>query len=153
MYGILITILSYGIIGKHSWIILPLLFVLLFLFIGEWKFFKKTGKKGWECLIPIYGDWVLLEVAGLNKWWIIMACISDFVNLFENVDSTLVIIASICNLIASLCCFYNLSKKFNLGIGYVVEGLLFGGFAIAALGFGKKYIYDEKVQVSKNGIF
>jgi len=49
--------------------------ILAFLIVGiiaNWRMFKKAGKNGWECIVPIYGYYVLAEIAGLNWWWFLL---------------------------------------------------------------------------------
>ena len=47
----------------------------IFTIVSLWKVFKKAGKEGWECIIPIYNIIVLLEITGLPIWYIALLCI------------------------------------------------------------------------------
>ena len=60
----------FAILGGFAIFLFFLLLALMVLIIvANWKMYKKAGKNGWECIIPVYGYWVLTEIAGLN-WWI-----------------------------------------------------------------------------------
>lgn len=42
--------------------------------IGQWKIFEKAGEKGWKCIIPIYGQYILFKIMGAKTWfWILLA--------------------------------------------------------------------------------
>ena len=36
--------------------------VCIFILVCEWKIFKKAGKPGWACIIPIYNTYVLFDI-------------------------------------------------------------------------------------------
>jgi len=80
------------------------LFVVMI--VAMWKIFTKAGEAGWKSLIPLYREWVMLEIAGKPGWWLIWFFI-PIVNLF------VVIIM-----------YHALSKAFGKGMGYTL-GLIF----------------------------
>ncbi|WP_369412417.1 signal peptidase I [Mucilaginibacter rivuli] len=53
-------------------------FILVFIiviggqFIGCWFLFQKAGKPGWMALIPIVNVYVMIELSGKPKWWMLM---------------------------------------------------------------------------------
>ena len=53
-------------------IILLSLAYIIFSCVMLWKFAVKTGRKGWELYIPIYSNYVLLKIAGLDIYWFIL---------------------------------------------------------------------------------
>lgn len=55
-----------------------LFFVALGVFsvIVKWKIFKKAGREGWESIIPIYSNIVLLEIIGYKWYYIFVFCLS-----------------------------------------------------------------------------
>lgn len=128
-------------------IMLIALAVSIIQLIGMWKVFKKAGKGGWECLIPFYKDYVFIEISGLNWWWYLitwsplvlgfigLAWLAPFVSLF---------------VLFNTC--YNLSKKFDKGIGFAICLTLFAPICIPILGFSKNNVYNN-VSVSNNGVF
>ena len=71
-----------GIIGTGFLIyMLVVLAVSVFQIICMWKVFKKAGKGGWECLIPVYSNIVMLEIAELPMWYLILYFL-PFANIY-----------------------------------------------------------------------
>lgn len=59
------------------------LFVLPFAiayYIGLWKVFEKSGRKGWEAIVPIYNYFIWLKIVKKPVWWIIFTVI-PFLNI------------------------------------------------------------------------
>jgi hypothetical protein len=75
-------------------------------FYSFWKIYQKAGYEGWEFLIPIYGQLILLRIIGKPWWWIFLLNIPIF-NLIWHVWSN--------NL---------LSKRFGKDVGFTL-GLVF----------------------------
>lgn len=40
--------------------------------IGAWGIFKKANQPGWAALIPVYNIWILLQIVGRPRWWLIL---------------------------------------------------------------------------------
>lgn len=136
-------------------------FIIIFLIIGLialavgiiqtiafWKIFKKAGKGGWEAIIPFYGNWVLMEIAGLNWWWFLLLFAPLLFSVFG-----LAWIGYLANIFALFNCYYNLAKKFNKGTGFAVCLTIFTPICAPILGFSKNNVYDAGVVVSNNGLF
>jgi hypothetical protein len=77
--------------------------------VAAWIVYKKAGKPGWACLIPIYNVIVLLDIVRKPLWWIILLLI-PLVNI----------------VIAVILCL-ELAKVFGKGTGFGI-GLFFLGF-------------------------
>jgi signal peptidase I len=41
-------------------------------FLGTWKLYKKSGRKAWEALVPIYNAVVLMQIINRPKWWVVL---------------------------------------------------------------------------------
>lgn len=41
-------------------------------FIGTWRLYKKSGRKIWEAIFPIYSIWVMLKIIHRPTWWMIL---------------------------------------------------------------------------------
>ena len=151
--------------------LIVLLFAVIFKVITRWIFFKKCGEEGWKSLIPIYTDYTLLKISGLNWWWLlilfagtIFSSIQSSFNVIQKYDSSasiapFVILISFLNVIASFGALfarinqsYNISKKFNKTGGYTVLLVLFEPIMLLVLGLSKNDKYDETVEVSPNGL-
>ena len=62
---------------KISVLIYVIIFAVLILGIriGLFALFKKAGKQGWEAFIPVYSDYVWLQVIGKPVWWVVLTLI------------------------------------------------------------------------------
>ena len=132
-----------------------MIFLVIFLavyivfIVAQWKLFKKAGKGGWEAIVPFYNNYVMVEIAGLKWYW--------FLGFFAPVvfDSIygLEFLGSLVYLFTIFNIFYNLSKKFNKGIGFVICATLFTPICVPILGFSSKAKYDSSIPVSPNVVF
>ena len=123
---------------------------LVVIIIGEVKLFKKAGKPGWAAIVPFYNTYVLVEIAGLNWWYFLIAISGTIVSLLGiNGLGTVTMIAARA---VNFFIFYNLGKKFKQNpVTYGVLGIFFPGIIAAVLGFSKNMQYDNSVVVSPNG--
>lgn len=123
---------------------------LVVIIIGEVKLFKKAGKPGWAAIVPFYSTYVLVEIAGLNWWYFLIAISGTIVSLLGiNGLGTVTMIAARA---VNFFIFYNLGKKFKQNpVTYGVLGIFFPGIIAAVLGFSKNMQYDNSVVVSPNG--
>ena len=139
--------------GMATAFVFILVLVLAFVVVGiiaNWKMYKKAGKGGWECIVPVYGYWVLNEIAGLEWWWFLLLII-DVVFKVEIEGLTLAI--SICSFLASFNCYYNIAKKFGKDKTTSIFAGIFPFIFVLIFGFSKKEVYNASITVSKNGIF
>lgn len=116
--------------------------------IGQWKIYKKAGKGGWEVLIPFYTNWVLVEIAGLKWYW--------FLGFFAPIVFQIIGLGFLGWIAYYFLMFnisYNLSKRFNKGVGFAICTTLFTPICFAILGFSKNEIYDKNIPVSEHGVF
>ena len=120
--------------------------------IGEVKLFKKAGKPGWAAIVPFYSTYVLVEIAGLNWWYFLIAISGTILAGLKTDSDSLSFIGGIATAAANFFIFYNLGKKFKKDPAtYGVLGLFFPGIIAAILGFSKEMQYDASVEVSPNG--
>ncbi len=129
---------------------LILIAALVVIIIGEVKLFKKAGKPGWAAIVPFYSTYVLVEIAGLNWWYFLIAISGTIVSLL-GIDGlgTVTLLAARA---ANFFIFYNLGKKFKKDpTTYGILGLFFYGIIAAILGYSKNMQYDSSVEVSPNG--
>ena len=50
--------------------------------------FEKAGRKGWEAIVPFYSAYVMQELSGKPKWWVVLLFI-PIINLI--VGATIII--------------------------------------------------------------
>ena len=126
--------------------------IVVILIVGQYKVYKKAGKRGWEAIIPFYSTWVYVEIAGLNWWWFLITCASTIVT-FIGGRSGLNGIASLASLFGMFVCNYNVAKKFNKDTTFAVLMTIFPVIMFPLMGFSKDYQFDDSVKVSNNGPF
>jgi len=107
-----------------------LLFILalsVFFIFCTWKLYQKAGRKGWECIIPVYNIIVFLDIIKRPRWWILLYLI-PFVSL----------VAAIIN------CF-DMAKAFGKDTGFGIGLLLLSPVFLPLLALGdSRYIYNEE---------
>ena len=104
-------------ISTIMWLII--MAVCIFQIICIWKIYKKAGKKGWECIIPIYSNIVLLEIVDLPLWYIVLFFI-PFANIY--------VIFKI---------YIELAHKFNKSTGFGIGLIFLPVIFLAILAFEK----------------
>lgn len=129
--------------------LLVLVFVIVEI-VALWKMFKKSGRNGWESIIPFYSSWVLVEIAGLNWWWVFLVII----NLgFKLEIDNLTFAINLCGYLASFNCYYNIARKFGKDKTTSIFAGLFPFIFVLIFGFSEKEVYNASIPVSVNGIF
>ena len=102
--------------------------VSIFTIVCTWKVYKKAGKQGWESIIPIYSNIVLLEIVDLPLWYIVLYFI-PFANIYVAVKV-----------------YIELAHKFNKSTGFGIGLFFLPVIFIAILAFEK----DSTVNVSNS---
>lgn len=116
--------------------------LLILYIVAAWKLYKKCGREGWEGIIPIYSDYVLIQITGI-KWWAIFILV---VGYFTANGSGIGFVLSLLVLFTRFCIYYNLSKKMGkdpigFGIGLTLLPIVF----IPILAFGSSQYTDCEV--------
>lgn len=56
--------------------------ILVLIHVGLWKLFIKAGRQGWESLVPIYREFIIVKhITGHPSWWLALLLI-PIVNIF-----------------------------------------------------------------------
>lgn len=139
-------------LGIFAILLILLVFALaIVVIVAQWKLFKKAGKKGWESIIPFYSTWVLIEIAGLN-WWYFLLAISGSILSLLGIEG-LGFITNIAGWLVNFLCFYNLAKKTKQNeVLYGILGIFVSFVPILILGFSKNITFDNTIAVNPNGI-
>lgn len=98
--------------------------ISIFTIISLWKVFKKAGRMGWESIIPIYNNIVLLEITGLPTWYIALFFIP-----FGNIYALIRIYLELA---------YRFKQSTAFGLGLIFLNPIFLGI----LAFNKDIIYE-----------
>lgn len=112
---------------------------------STWKLFTKSGVEGWKSLIPIYNQWVTIQIAFSNtKNWLIIAPVLSFFSGFTSqldfpsVGLLLLFAASIVNIYIS----YNFIRRFA-SQGMAVLALFFPVVIYPIVAFSSKFQYEK----------
>lgn len=110
--------------------VLPLLMTILIpsliILVCKWIIYKKSGKRGWEAIVPIYNKFVLLEIIESPKWYILLILspmTSAYLDLVTNIK---------------------LACMFGKSIEFAVFTACFPYIGLPILAFGKNNIYKGK---------
>lgn len=145
------TLLTGGAVVLILVLALLLLAFLIIYLVSLCQLFKKAGKKGWEAIVPFYNTYVLVEIAGLNWWYFLIAILGN-INFSLETDGIIWEITNIAGYVVNFFIFYNLAKKMHKNpISTGILGTLFSGIMIPILGLSRSYEYDSSVEVSPNG--
>ena len=90
----------------------------LFVLVAQWIIYRKAGKPGWACIIPIYSFLVLLKIIGKPWWWLLLMLIPGV------------------NIVFAIWTVNMLSKSFGKDEGFTVGLLLLGIVFYPILAFG-----------------
>ncbi len=107
-----------GVIFAILIIALLVIALVALMLVATWKIFVKAGKPGWNALVPIYSNVVMLEFLRMPLWLIVLAFM-PFVNIAVWIVQS-----------------YRLARAFGKG-GWFAAGLIFLPFIFyPILGFG-----------------
>ena len=100
--------------------------VFLFFAACGWKIYAKAGKPGWAALVPIYNQWVMMEIVGFPGIYM-LAFFVPFINM-----------------LFGLFCVYRLAKVFGKDMGYTIGLILLSPIFYPLLAFGdSEYLGPE----------
>lgn len=98
--------------------------ISVFTIISLWQIFKKAGKEGWECIIPVYNIIVLLEITGLPMWYIALFFV-PFGNIY-----------------ALVRVYLELGYRFKQSTGFGVGLIFLAPVFLGILAFNKSITYE-----------
>ena len=86
--------------------------------IGRWKIFTKAGQEGWKSLIPIYSEYTMLKILGMEPFLCLLYLIPG------------------ANFMLNIVVKVKLAKAFKKGVGFAIGLILLSGIFEMILGFG-----------------
>lgn len=124
-----------GMMGLFAGMMIFSLILSLIYLISYIKIFKKAGKPGWACIVPIYSNIVMLEIAKLPLWYIILFFIP------------------IANIYVLFKINIEMAKKFGKSSGFGVGMTLLPIIFIPLLAFSDSIYEDTKEETTNNNTF
>ena len=112
---------------------------------STWKLFTKSGVEGWKSLIPIYNQWVTIQIAFSNtKNWLIIAPVLNFFSGFAmGLDFPYVgLLLSFAASIVNIYIAYNFIRRFA-SQGMAVLSIFFPLVIYPIVAFSNKFQYEK----------
>ncbi|MBR1413621.1 MAG: signal peptidase I [Bacilli bacterium] len=122
-------------------IVLIALVISIVVIIGQWKALKKGGKPGWAAIIPIYNNWVMCEMVGVNPYWVIVVLLSPILALIPVVGSLIQFVVA---LYFTILLNVSVARSFGKSDGYAAGLILLPVIFWPMLGFGKDEFVGAK---------
>lgn len=122
--------------------IVVFIFFIIFIFslaifllqtIGTWKMLVKAGKPGWGALIPIYREYLLCELSGVNTKWILLIFIGVLLNIIPILGS---LVYSFLVIYFSILLYVSVARSFGISDVFAVGLILVNPIFIVILGCG-----------------
>lgn len=109
--------------------------------VGKWLIFRKAKEDGWKAIIPIYNEYVMCKIVGVNPWWMVIIAVFFVLSLFTSVFATL--------FSASLIYFrvlisLSLAKSFGKSEGFGILTFFFRPICELILAFDKSEYLGPK---------
>ena len=121
------------------------------------KLFEKANRNGLHAFIPIYRDYVLIELGEMNWYWIlamyaplIVGILASFIPFVGTLATGAL---SIISLIAKINIYYNVCKKYKTEDWFVVIVAIVPIIGLAIIAFSDKFEYHPEVEVKPDGFF
>lgn len=112
---------------------------------STWKLFTKSGVEGWKSLIPIYNQWVTIQIAFSNtKNWLILPMVLAFFSTsimqgdYSYIGTLMFTAASLVNVYIS----YNFIRRFA-SQGMAVLAIFFPLVIYPIVAFSSKFQYEK----------
>ena len=115
--------------------------------IGLWKVFKKSGEEGWKAIIPIYNQYTLCKITGVNPWWVLIIVVAGGLSgaLGESdLASVISLLSSIVTIYFSVLLYVSLARAFGKSDGFAVGLILLNPIFILILGLGDSKFIEKK---------
>ena len=115
--------------------------------IGMWKVFKKSGEEGWKAIIPIYNQYTMCKITGVNPWWILIIVVAGGLTgaLGESdLASVVSLLSSIISIYFSVLLYVSLARAFGKSDGFAVGLILLNPIFLLILGCGSSKFIAKK---------
>ena len=115
--------------------------------IGMWKVFKKSGEEGWKAIIPIYNQYTMCKITGVNPWWVLIVVVASGLTgaLGESdLASVVSLLSSIISIYFSVLLYVSLARAFGKSDGFAVGLILLNPIFLLILGCGSSQFIAKK---------
>lgn len=115
--------------------------------IGLRKMFIKAKKPSWAAFIPIYREWVICEMVGVNTYWVIVTLIGIF--LISQIPVVGRILATIILIYYKIITSMGISKSFGKDKSFTVGIAFIPTLYFMILGYGSSEYKGPKAGKDK----
>lgn len=132
------------VVGLAILVIVLCIFCLAFVvmkIIGDWKIFSKANKPGWASLIPIYNQYILCQVTGVNPMWLVVVYASSIISALLG---PLAFIGAIVSIYFNVLISVSLARSFGKDDEYAVGLIFLGPIFYLILGCGDSKYLGQK---------
>jgi len=123
--------------------------------IFRMKIFEKAGRNKWLGFVPIYKDYILIEIGEINWYWmialygpILLGVVASCIPFFGSILSSALAILSI---VARVNVYYNVAKKFKTEDWFMIILALVPIVGEGILAFSSNYEYHADVETEPDG--
>lgn len=109
--------------------------------VGEWKILTKAGEPGWGALIPIYSQYMLCKITGVNPYWLLIVFLSPILTIIPIIGSLATLAVSV---YFTVLLGVSLARSFGKDDGFAVGLILLQPIFYLILGFGKDEYVGKK---------
>ena len=125
--------------------------------IANWKINEKGKQPGWAAIVPIYNQYILCKIVGVNPWWIVIVLCSSVIAGIPVIGPLVSAAASIYFLILlNVSLARSFGKEDSFAIGLILLPIVF--YPMIAFGkneyVGAKPMNDivfKKISSTNNG--
>lgn len=124
-------------------ILLITLVLGIIVLIAQVKAYKKAGEEGWKAIIPVYNQYTLCNIVGINPMWILIVVLSSFLSSIPLIG----LVSSIASIYFTVLLNVSVAKSYGKSTAFAI-GLIFLPFIFwPIIGFGKaNYIGKNPMQ-------
>jgi hypothetical protein len=123
--------------------------------IFRMRIFEKAGRNKWLGFIPIYKDYIMIEIGEINWYWMIViygpVLLGVLVSFIPFVGSILSSALSILSIVGRVNVYYNVAKKFDTEDWFLIVLALVPMVGEGILAFSSKYEYHPEIETQPDG--
>lgn len=140
-----------GLLVVFGIIVIVCLIISIMAIIGQWKMFKKAGEEGWKSIIPIYSQYTLCKLVGVNPYWILIVFIAGVIG---GIIPFLAFVGSILSIYFAVILAISTARSYGKSDGFGILMLFFAPICYLVLGLGKdQYVGPKPMNDAIMGLF
>lgn len=131
-YGAEGTLVGFLLASAAVFAIIGLVIAILMI-VAMWKILEKGEQPGWASLVPIYREYVLCKMIGINPWWILVCFLSGLVSFIPLINLISIAAGIYFTVLLNVSLARAFGKEDTFAIGLIIFPVIF----YPILAFGK----------------